>query len=54
MPITLSVKTVYVKADETDAVIASALNDAITYTSIYGVGVFPLSNSLWKIVIVYA
>ena len=55
MAITLVVKTAVIdtKAD-IDTAIATALNSGITYTSIYGISVIPISNTQAKIIIIYA
>jgi hypothetical protein len=55
MAITLSAKTVIVDGIvDTDATIATALGDGVTYTSIYGFTAIPISNTKTKIIIIYA
>lgn len=51
---TLVVKTTVIDSiTATDAAIATALNDSVTYTNIYGVSVVPISNTKAKIIVVY-
>lgn len=52
--VTLVVKTTIVAAGNADAAIATALNDGATYTNVYGVGVMPMSNTQWKVMVVYS
>jgi hypothetical protein len=57
MAITLSVKSVIIDIGEgtdTDTEIATALNNGVTYTTIYGVSIMPISNMKAKIVVIYA
>lgn len=49
----VSVKTVVAAATDSDATIAAALNSGVTYTTIHGVACMPLSNTQWKIIMVY-
>jgi hypothetical protein len=53
--LTLSVKSVVVNNGvDSNSAIATAFNDGVTYTTIYGFAVFPISNTQSRIFVLYA
>lgn len=55
MPITLNVKSIIIdKINATDSTIAAEINANVTYNTIHGFSIIPISDTLCKIIVVYS
>ncbi len=53
MAITPVTKSVVIVASDVDSAISSAIQALATFSHIYGVGVLPLSNMQWRVLVIY-
>jgi len=53
MTLTLLTKSIVIKGTETDTALTAAVQAMGTFSHVYGVSILPVSNTQFKIVIVY-
>ncbi len=53
MTVTPVTKSVVVVASDADTAISNAIAALATFSHIYGVGVLPISNMQWRVLVIY-